>query len=355
MMRPDVRLLPLVVTGLLTVVPSGANAQCRLDLVESGIQSYRDLALSDAAVQFSQAIAANESSQCGTANARALVYLGATHWLSERPDSAARAFERAVIQAPRYRPDPVEFPPAVTELFERVRRDTPAVAATLPEEVELGPRSDPQALSIHLTASTDHRVAVAVRSLDVDVLTLYDGIVRAGPRGAVVEWDGRDAEGTPVESGWYDLEIVSADEEARPVRKLVIALSIESDVPEPELVEVFDTVDASPGSSDGRVWKAIVIAGAGLAGGAAIVAMPSALDAGSGSWFRYPIAGSVGVAGIVGFFQRLGDGEPGVVRVDTTFVPAGPAPPPTLRIRAAYERRVEIDALGTGAGRGSDP
>lgn len=356
MMLRDTRFVVCLVSGLLGATPAGVAAQCRIDLVESGVQAYRDLDLVAAAERFNQAVAANPSGQCGTENARALVYLGATHWLAERPDSATRAFERAVIQAPRYQPDAVEFPPAVTDLFDRVRRETPAVAATLPEEVEIGPGSDRQALDVHLTASTDHSVSVTVRSGERSVRVLHEGLLEAGPRGTVVVWDGRAMDGRPVASGWYDLEIVSADARSRPVRKLVVALSVESDAPEPSAaeprsVELVDTAGAAAAplraetSGGGNVWKAIGLASAGLVGGAAVVAFPYVVDGGSGSWIRYPIAGSLGVAGIIGFFQQLGGGEPEVVREPTPTPAAPPSPPspPTLLIRSAYERRIEID------------
>lgn len=335
---------------LLAVVPSSASAQCRIDLVESGIQAYRDLALVDAAQRFNEAVAANTSAQCGTANARALVYLGATHWLAERPDSAVVAFERAVVHAPRFQPDPVEFPPAVTDLFARVRERTPAVATMLPEEVEIGPDSSDETFAVRLIASIEHPVSVTVRSGGASLRTVYDGVVTDDPQGTLIEWDGRDHDGQPVDRGWYDLEIVSKDSRSRPVRMVVVALGVEAEVPEtpePEMIEVVDTIETPPEEIDeGNPWKATAIGVAGLLGGAAIVAIPFAADGGSGSWARYPIAGSVGVAGIVGFFKELGGDDPPPVRTRTRLVPAdrGPGPPPTLRIRSAFERRVELGA-----------
>lgn len=341
----------LILGGALFVgSPASAGAQCRIDRVEEGIQAYRDLALADATERFEEAVAANTSARCGTANARALVYLGATHWLSERPDSAVAAFERAVVQAPRFKPDPVEFPPSVTDLFSRVRERTPAVAVTLPEEVEIGPESPDETLALQLLASVEHPVSVTVRSGGASLRTVYDGIVSADAEGTMVEWDGRNHDDEPVESGWYDLEIVSKDSRSRPVRMVVVALGIEARVPEtpePEMIEVVDTIETPPEEiDDGNPWKATAIGVGGLLGGAAIVAMPFAADGGSGSWARYPIAGSVGVAGIIGFFKELGGDGPPPVRTRTRLVPAveGPGPTPTLRIRSAFERRVELGA-----------
>lgn len=350
----------LVLSSLIALLglPSAAHAQCRIDLVESGIEAYRALELSDAATRFSEAVAANPSAQCATANARALVYLGATHWLAERPDSAMEAFRRAVIQAPRFRPDPVEFPPSVTDLFGRVRSRTPAVAPTLPEEVRIAPDSPDEKLSVRLIANIEHPVLVTIRSGGASVRTLHDGAIGDDADGTVVEWDGRDHDGRAVETGWYDMEIVSKDSLARPVRMVVVALGVEAEAPpEPEMIEVTDTIEPAPGEWDeGSTWKAIGIGGAGLLGAAAIVAIPFAADGGSGSWARYPAAGAVGVAGIFGFFRELGGDDPPPVRTQTRLVPATQSPPavPTLRIRPAYTRRVELDGVTVDAVRRSD-
>lgn len=341
-------------TAMTAVGAADAGAQCRIDVLESGIEAYRALDLVTASEHLNEAVTTNGSSQCGTANARALAYLGAAHWLAERPDSAMLAFRRAVVQAPRFRPDPLEFPPAVTDLFDRVRRETPAVAVTLPDLVEIGPSSSDETLRARLTASVDHRVSVTLRSGDETIRTLHDGRLEGHAVGSVVEWDGRDDQGESVRSGWYDLQIVSRDEYDQPVRMVVVALSVESDAAElaaePEWIEVVDTVGFT---SDGRsVWKAVAVGGAGLLAGAAVVAGPMALEGGSASWARYPIAGSLGVAGIIGFFKNLGGGDPEVLtetrRVPVT--PESPPPTPTLLIRPAQERRVELGETSTRSG-----
>jgi hypothetical protein len=74
---------------------------------------------------------------------------------------------------------------------------------------------------------------------------------------------------------------------------------------------------------------------------------------------RYPIAGAVGVAGIIGFFKHLdrGDADP-FTRDSLTVVPeeeidaARARNDPTLNIRVGYERRIELaDARSTTPGR----
>jgi hypothetical protein len=344
---------------LLLAFPGVARAQCEMDLVEAGVQAYRDLELDAATDLLNGAVSVNASSPCSATDARALTYLGAAHWLAERPDAATRAFTQAVIRAPRFRPDAFEFPPEVTALFDEVRRSTPSVAATLPDYVAIGPDAE-ETLFIRLAASTDHTVEVVVRDDGLPVQTIYRGPVVAGPRGTLVEWNGRGFGGELVSTGWYDLEIVSMDEQARPLRKVVVVLTVESDAPvepepptEPAALDTAAVQALTPRPPS--LWKAVAVGGAGLLGGALVLAGPSALEGGQGTWARYPVAGSLGVAGIIGFVRHLRGGS-----VETAFSTDGPdeASPlvetsraaPTLRIRPGYQRRVELDRRTTAAG-----
>ena len=343
---------------LLLAVPGAVSAQCEMDLVEAGVQAYRDLELDAATDLLNGAVSVNASSPCSATDARALTYLGAAHWLAERPDAATRAFAQAVIRAPRFRPDPFEFPPEVTALFDEVRRATPSVAATLPDYVAIGPDAE-QTLFIRLAASTDHTVEVLVREDGLPIQTVYRGPVVAGPRGTLVEWNGRGFDGEPVSTGWYDLEIVSMDDQARPLRKVVVVLTIESDAPgESETVIEAPVLDSAATQSitqrQPSIWKAVAVGGAGLLGGALVLAGPTMLEGGQGTWARYPVAGSIGVAGIIGFVRQLrgGDTEAAFARdlsgVGSPLVEV-PPPVPTLRIRPGYQRRVELDRRTTAS------
>lgn len=357
-MTPRIRYIPWFVVPLLLAVPGAAWAQCEMDLVEAGVQAYRDLELDAATDLLNGAVSVNASSPCSTTDARALTYLGAAHWLAERPDAATRAFTQAVIRAPRFRPDPFEFPPEVTALFDEVRRSTPSVAATLPDFVAIGPGAE-ETLFIRLAASTDHAVSVTIREDGLPVQTVYRGPVVAGPRGTLVEWNGRGSDGEPVSTGWYDLEIVSMDDQARPLRKVVVVLTVESDAPvEQETVVALPTVDSAAAQMvvprEPSAWKAVAVGGAGLLGGALVLAGPAMLEGGQGTWARYPIAGSIGVAGIIGFVRHLrGGGAQTAFRSDVADAEPplveAPAPPPTLRIRPGYQRRVELDRRTTAS------
>lgn len=344
----------------LMLLPSGVVAQCAIDLIESGVEAYRDLELERSQDLLRSAIDLNgwASARCSTQNARALTYLGASHWLRQRPDSARLSFERAVLEAPRFRPDQMEFPPDITSLFDGVRRSTPAVAVTLPDEVELGPRGD-QTLFVRLTASTAHWITVSVLGADGDaVRSLYRGPIVEGSQGTAVEWDGRDFTGELVQPGSYDFEVVSADGASQPIRKVVVELTIDSDMPvEPRIVRSVETVEpvqVRMPVSGGGVWSGVAAASAGLLGGAVVIGLPLIVDGFPARWERYPVAASLGVAGVIGLFQRLRRAEPEPVGITppapNSAVPEAPPPTPTLRIRSGPERRIELGNVGTGFG-----
>jgi hypothetical protein len=356
------RLVLLLVAASLLLVPTGVRAQCAIERIASGVRAYRDLELERAQELMREALESQRrvSSTCATEGARALTYLGASYWLLSMPDSAVWSFERAVILAPRFEPDEFEFPPDITATFDRVKGRTPSIAVTIPDEAVIGPRAG-VTLPVELTASTPHRVTATLRAQDGDHLrTLYEGPVASGAGGIVLEWDGRGATGEPVGSGRYDVEIVSADSLSRPLRKVIVPLSVESDAPEAPVVEPVDSAIAAalapPSQGGGGLWSALAVAGAGLAAGALVAAVPPAIDGFPESDVRWAVGASLGVAGILGFAQRLRRGR---AANGTPVSPdrAAPAPgrgerdaaPPTLRIRVGVEQRVELPE-GVAAG-----
>jgi hypothetical protein len=350
--------------ALVAAVPRAVAGQCGIDLVQSGIEAYRDLNLALATELLTSATELSEqsSSACASERARALTYLGATHWLSDRPDSARLSFQRAVIETPRHRPDAVEFPPEITDLFDDVRRATPSVALTVPREVEI--TRDGETIGIRLTASTSHPVTVEVHSAQGEPMrTLYRGSIDPGAQGTLVAWDGRGADGDVVASGDYQVEAISSsvspDGTATPVRKVVLALSVQATpvveprlpLPEPRDGEAAVAVDDRGPST----WRAVGTVAAGLLGGAAVVAIPHLVDGGSGQPARFAVAGAFGVAGIVGLVQRLrggGSGDPParpplLDPVDAVLPGSASVETPVrwrlLRIRAGSQWRVELD------------
>src|SRR6266571_5352646 len=67
------------------------------------------------------------------------MYLTTVELLRSRPDSARAAARRLVLVDPRYRPDPLVFPPQAITLFTGVRRATPAVTARAAADTQFRP------------------------------------------------------------------------------------------------------------------------------------------------------------------------------------------------------------------------
>jgi hypothetical protein len=347
---------------LAVAAPTGAFAQCALDVIESGVAAYRGLDLESAREILEYALSLNErtSASCATENARALSYIGASHWLIDQPDSAAIAFTRAVVQAPQFRPDAVEFPPDVTTAFDDVRRRTPAVSVSLPEEVDIAP-GDATGLTVGVTASTGHWARARILTAGGDpVLTLYEGPMAAGAQVTALQWSGRDRAGDAVESGRYELEIVSSDSASREARKVVVPLDVQTTLPAGSRADAFDATPFQPvqttRADDGGVWGALATAGTGLIAGALVVGAPLVADGFPESRSRYVIGGSLGLAGIVGFLQGIRGRSP------PAPVPSA-APPPlreargaaTVHIRVGTVRRVELLEPAARSGAGAAP
>ncbi len=131
---------PLVCGALLGALSAApAAAQGRSDLVLRGIQAYQSLDYRAAAELLRASLAPGVRPALPAAErSRALCYLGATEVFRSFRDSAAAVFRELVLGDPRYRPDALVFPPQVTDLFEAVRRSTPAFAVTLPADAEFG-------------------------------------------------------------------------------------------------------------------------------------------------------------------------------------------------------------------------
>jgi hypothetical protein len=339
-----------VFVALCLVAPRSATAQCGIDFIESGIQAYRSLDLRATRDLMRRALDQNRASAspCAIERARAWTYIGASHWLEQQSDSADRSFELAVIQAPVFRPDNFEFPPDITQAFDRVRSSTPSVAVELPDEIMIGPR-DEASVPIRLTASTGHSVNVRIiPSGPTSAITIFRGAVAAGPDGLIVRWDGRDAEGKAVPSGRYEIEVVSSQGPTL-VRKVVVPLTVESDAPTEQVGPALPTA-TRPVSEPRPTWQVAALAGAGVIGGALVMAVPTVVSGFPETRARFAVGGAVGLASLVGFARHLlqdaprsertspAGATPGAVRIE------GAPVAPTLRIRVGLERREELGA-----------
>lgn len=306
---------PALCAVVLLGLPGALEAQCADALLEEGIEAYQEVDLEAAEPSLRRALAELERgrAECSEERARALTYLGATHWFTGAPDSTLAAFRRAVIQAPSYRPDELVFPPQITDLYDRARGTTPSVFVTTPDTT-----TDPWTIGIG--ASTDHMIEVSVRPLDDGgERTLYQGAVTEEAADTRVTWDGRMSTGEGASYGRHTLRIVSLDSLSRPIRAVEVPLMVEfrptppggGDRPSGSTGESTRENARSRRVEGGSLWGALGRAGVGLLGGGVVVALPWMLDDPPGSEVRYPVAGALGVAGIVGLARHLwGDDEP---------------------------------------------
>lgn len=317
------RRLPRVLAMVVYLaLPAAVGAQCADELLQDGIRAYHEVDLESAVSSLRRVLSVSETEApaCSEERARALTYLGATHWFTGAPDSALAAFRRSVIQAPAFRADEMVFPPQITDLHDRARRTTPSVFVTPPDTA--GER-----WAVGIGASTEHVVEVTVRpSGESGGRTLYRGPVTEEPEDTRVGWDGRIPEGGRASPGRYTLSVVSLDSLSTPLRALEIPLTVDvlpsllrrggpivsdGSVPSGRPSGRSGSGGSGRASTDDSLWGVIGRAGAGLLGGGVVVALPWIVDDPPGSTIRYSVAGAVGVAGIAGLaWHFLDDEEP---------------------------------------------
>jgi hypothetical protein len=275
----------------------GARAQTPAELVGRGVRAYQNLDYDSASVLLGRALVQPGAALADSDRTRALVYLGATQRYRDRRDSAAALFGRVQRADPRYHIDQLVFPPEVTGLFQQVRLITRAVAVTVPDVTRLMAPGD--GLTIRLYATTLHPVDVAVlRPNGVPIRTLYQGSVGDSLQ---VTWDGRAADGNPPDSGRYLLRVDSRGGDGRVVRS--IALPLDVTLPRRDTLPwPLPPADSllKPGYAPGGTGVGALVTGLAVAIGVAV--LPSIVTSGSrASADRFVVAGSLGVAGVLGF------------------------------------------------------
>src|SRR2546425_2510105 len=303
MRRAGLRLVLLGVTCV--VLPfRAAAAQARDGRLRPGIRAYEQLDYAVAAVLLRREVAAGAPGAPGalpdSERAAALVYLGATELFRGRQDSAVAAFQRLVLLRPGFRPDPLTFPPEVTELFRQVRRGTRAVALEVPRTTDIAVGK--QRFAARLVASAYHTVAVAVTLENGSpVRTLY-----VGPIGdsLLVAWDGRDTAGAIVAGGAYWVR----------GRSPAAAGAAGGYVPGPLTVRRArpHTLPPPPAPADWLLRRERQPAGPGLSALAAgvlvsgaVLALPSLAAPGSKPrGARFAVAGARSLPGVVAFLMR---------------------------------------------------
>ncbi len=298
MTRPRIWLLVACGASLLAKPAVGQGSG---ELVQRGMRAYQDLDLPTAVGLIRRALAVQgDDTLPEPARLDALSYLGAAEFVRGRNDSAAAAFRRIVQLEPRYRLDPLVFPPELATLFASVRRDTKVVEAELPAAATIAPGSGQYAPQ--LFASSFHEIRVTIeRSDGVPARQVYEGLISDSLE---LRWDGLDAAGEPLESGRYVLAIESRIASGQVVRILRVPLDIESNPA--------DTVDHPPPPADSLFLPERVTRGpglealvGGLVGGVGIAVLPLAVapdaDLSAG---RIAVAGTVALTGVISFFMQ---------------------------------------------------
>jgi hypothetical protein len=275
-------------------------AQSPPQLLQQGIRAYRELEFDAAAGFLRQSLSGPVGSLAPSDRAEAFTYLGASEVFRGNIDSAEVAFRDLVLLDARYQPDRLVFPPEVTNVFDRIRRDTKVVTIGAPGRTQI--RWGTEEYGFLLFASSFHRVRAAILSGDGEERQLlYRGPVVDSIE---VRWDGSDVGGRYAESGSYWIAVASIDTSGSPVRTVRVPLVIRANVrdtllhPEPPADSLF-LPESNP---SGPGVEALL---GGLLIGGALTILPGALasDADLGAT-SYLVGGAVSLAGVVGFFTH---------------------------------------------------
>lgn len=296
-------LLALVLAAALV---SSARAQTASKQLQQGIEAYARLDLETAARLLRRALAFPPDDGLSRAQRdTALTYLGAAELFRQRRDSSAAAFHRLVLLDPRYRPDPLNFPPPVLQLFNEVRRSTKAVDIAIPPDTVI--RLGTDMLPIRLYASSAHRIAAGiVRDDGARIRTVYAGEIGDS---LDLRWNGLDSAGVSVASGAYFLTVESRSPDEVVARVARLPLDIEA--------TRYDTLAHLPPPADslllperrpaGPALKSLV---GGVVLGGLVAGLPLILGAeDEASDARFAVAGSITFAGLIGFFTQA-PGQP---------------------------------------------
>jgi len=305
--------------------PGVARAQSSVDVLAAGLRAYKNLDFDVAAGLLRREVARlGASGARDTEVAKALVYLGAAELFGERRDSAAAAFRRLIILDPRYRPDPLIFPPEVTTLFDGVRQETKAVLVAVPRDTTIVPGAG--SFTAWVVASSFHAVEVTLRYDDGGPFRrLYGGPIVDSLN---VEWDGLDPAGQPPAVDKLLLRVASHASSGQLVRIVQLPLQLR--------VARSDTLAWPAGPADSAFLPERAAAGPArraLLGGvllsAAVVSLPTLVGGtGTSNGPRVAVAGTVGLASLLGYVvHRPGRSLEANVRANQT-------------VRDAWQRRL---------------
>lgn len=317
-----------VIAAVTAALPPRAAAQEQNRSLTGALQAYQNLEYESAAALFRRALAVEAPSPDTLPTAlrpKALTYLAASDFYRGRKDSAAVVFRRLIQQDPRYRPDPLIFPPEVTQAFESARRGTKVVAVFPPADTSL--RLGRDQYPVRLYASSFHEVVVGLERPDGRFLR---GIY-AGPIGdsLVVNWDGLDSANVPPGDGPLVLTVTSrptpGGEVVRVVRIMLDVHATHADtLPWPPMPDTLLLPEKAPAG------PALRSLSGGLLGAVAVLTLPSIVASGSHpTGARYAVVGALSLAGIIGFVSN----RPGVPLPENVIK--------NTERKAAFQRQIE--------------
>jgi hypothetical protein len=282
--------LLLVLVAVTWVAP--AAGQTGAELRDQGLRAYRALEMAAAARLLRLALAAPDLPDTEILSTEA--YLGAAESYRNRRDSSRAAFRRIVLRDPRYRLDPLAFPPEVTRAFDAVRFATPAVAVEVPQRAIFEPGRG--GLTARVFPSGPHVVRVRIEASNGEVVrTLHDGRVTDS---LTVTWNGAGARDARLASGLYVWSFTSLSRNGAIQRILDVPVRLERSSVGSQALPPRPTMlpEANPAG------PALVRLGLGV--GAATVAWfvtPAFTDRDGP---RVGLAVAFTAAGLIGFFEK---------------------------------------------------
>lgn len=273
-----------------------APAQQAPDPLAAAIAAYTDLDFEQAATRLRDALSIVGARRLTEADrARALMYLGATELYRDARPEATDAFRSLLLLAPRYRPDPVVFPPEVVAAFQETRIGVRTIEAVVDAVTTLD--VPVERLPVMLYASSLHDIRVRITtSYGAAERSLYDGVIGDSLQ---IAWDGRDASGDAVPAGRYLLRIASRSPTGTVERELQLPLEVErlpaDTLPWPAPIAPSALRPETEIRANG-VRQFLV----GLAGAAVVAGLPSLAGGTDPGTARFAIAGGVALGGVIG-------------------------------------------------------
>ena len=263
------------------------------DLAQQGIRSFRRAEFEAAAALFRRALELPPRDTVGLQRRiQILDYLAAAELFRGKRDTAVVVFRRVVQAEPRHRVDEVVFPPEVSSLLDDVRRATKVIAVSIPADTILPLGGGTWSVRL---LGTSFQTAIATVTTDnaIPIRELYSGPLDDS---LTVRWNGTDSFGRAVNSGPYELSVVSMSA-GRRTRLLRVPLKITNITPDtiPIPASIPDSL-LLPERVNGRRAFGALLGGAAL--GAATSILPLIVSKGARPTpVRFMVGGAVGLAG----------------------------------------------------------